>query len=75
MLKYFCICEGKLLVILFYELLIRIRLSFEFVMNRLGGCVVGFLELNLFFVLKGEILGDIMRIVFGYVDIIVMRYF
>ena len=52
----------------------RTRLSFESAMNRLGGRVVGFSEPNSSSASKGETLGDTMRIVSGYVDIIAMRH-
>lgn len=72
--KYSRICEGKLLATLFYEPSTRTRLSFESAMNRLGGRVVGFSEPNSSSASKGETLGDTMRIVSGYVDIIAMRH-
>ena len=72
--KYSRICEGKLMATLFYEPSTRTRLSFESAMKRLGGQVVGFSEPNSSSVSKGESLGDTIRTVSNYVDIIVMRH-
>lgn len=71
---YSRVCEGKLMATLFYEPSTRTRLSFEAAMKRLGGEVIGFSEPNSSSVSKGESLGDTMRIVSGYVDLIVMRH-
>ena len=72
--KYSRVCEGKLLATLFYEPSTRTRLSFEAAMKRLGGEIIGFSEPNSSSVSKGESLGDTMRVVSGYVDLIVMRH-
>lgn len=72
--KYSRICEGKLLATLFYEPSTRTRLSFESAMYRLGGSVVGFSEPNSSSVSKGESLGDTIRTVSCYADVIVMRH-
>ena len=72
--KYSRICEGKLMATLFYEPSTRTRLSFESAMCRLGGSVVGFSEPNSSSVSKGESLGDTIRTVSSYVDVIVMRH-
>ncbi|MGL5693887.1 MAG: aspartate carbamoyltransferase [Peptostreptococcaceae bacterium] len=72
--NYSSICEGKLLGTLFYEPSTRTRLSFEAAMNRLGGRVIGFSEPNSSSVSKGESLGDTIRTVSNYVDIIAMRH-
>lgn len=71
---YSRVCEGKLMATLFYEPSTRTRLSFEAAMKRLGGEIIGFSEPNSSSVSKGESLGDTMRVVSGYVDIIVMRH-
>ena len=71
---YSRVCEGKLMATLFYEPSTRTRLSFEAAMKRLGGDVIGFSEPNSSSVSKGESLGDTMRVVSGYVDLIVMRH-
>ena len=71
---YSRVCEGKLMATLFYEPSTRTRLSFEAAMMRLGGNVIGFSEPNSSSAAKGESLGDTMRVVSGYVDIIAMRH-
>ena len=72
--EYSRVCEGKLMATLFYEPSTRTRLSFEAAMKRLGGEIIGFSEPNSSSVAKGESLADTMRVVSGYVDIIVMRH-
>lgn len=72
--KYSHICEGKILATLFYEPSTRTRLSFEAAMNRLGGRVIGFSEPNSSSVVKGESLGDTIKTVECYSDLIVMRH-
>ena len=72
--KYSRICEGKLMATLFYEPSTRTRLSFESAMKRLGGQIIGFSEPNSSSVSKGESLGDTIRTVSSYVDVIVMRH-
>ena len=72
--KYSRICEGKLLATLFYEPSTRTRLSFEAAMCRLGGSIVGFSEPNSSSVSKGESLGDTIRTVSCYADVIAMRH-
>ena len=71
---YSRVWEGKLMATLFYEPSTRTRLSFEAAMKRLGGEIIGFSEPNSSSVAKGESLADTMRVVSGYVDIIVMRH-
>ena len=71
---YSRVCEGKLMATLFYEPSRRTRLSFEAAMKRLGGEIIGFSEPNSSSVSKGESLADTMRVVSGYVDVIVMRH-
>ena len=72
--EYSRVCEGKLMATLFYEPSTRTRLSFEAAMKRLGGEIIGFSEPNSSSVSKGESLGDTIRVVSGYVDIIAMRH-
>ncbi|MGY0374524.1 aspartate carbamoyltransferase [Clostridium sp. JNZ J1-5] len=72
--KYSKVCEGKLLATLFYEPSTRTRLSFEAAMLRLGGKVLGFSDSNSSSVSKGESLGDTIRTVGCYADIIAMRH-
>ena len=71
---YSRVCEGKLMATLFYEPSTRTRLSFEAAMKCLGGEIIGFSEPNSSSVSKGESLADTMRVVSGYVDVIVMRH-
>lgn len=72
--NYSKVCEGKLLATLFYEPSTRTRLSFEAAMLRLGGKVLGFSDSNSSSVSKGESLGDTIRTVGCYADIIAMRH-
>ena len=72
--KYSRVCEGKLLATLFYEPSTRTRLSFESAMYRLGGNVIGFSEPNSSSVSKGESLGDTIKTVSSYADLITMRH-
>lgn len=72
--KYSKVCDGKLLATLFYEPSTRTRLSFEAAMLRLGGKVLGFSDANSSSVSKGESLGDTIRTVGCYADIIAMRH-
>lgn len=68
------VCDGMILGTLFYEPSTRTRFSFEAAMLRLGGRVVGFSEPGSSSVQKGESLGDTLRTVGAYSDIIVMRH-
>ena len=72
--RYSRVCEGKLLATLFYEPSTRTRLSFESAMHRLGGSVIGFSEPGSSSVSKGESLGDTIRTVSCYADVIAMRH-
>ena len=72
--EYSQVCKGRILATLFYEPSTRTRLSFESAMHRLGGSVVGFSEPNSSSVSKGETLGDTIRTVANYVDVIAMRH-
>ena len=67
---------GKTLVSLFYEPSTRTRLSFESAMIRLGGKVIGTENAGEFSSkAKGESLEDTIRVIGGYGDIIVLRYY
>jgi len=67
---------GMTLATLFYEPSTRTRLSFEAAMNRLGGNVVTTENAREFSSLaKGESLEDSIRVVSGYVDVIVLRHY
>ena len=72
--KYSKVCDGKLLATLFYEPSTRTRLSFEAAMLRLGGQVLGFSDSSSSSVSKGESLGDTIKTVGCYADIIAMRH-
>lgn len=65
---------GKIVATLFFEPSTRTRLSFETAVNRLGGRVVGFADVNSSSVTKGETLKDTIKMVTNYVDLIVMRH-
>lgn len=67
---------GYTLASLFYEPSTRTRFSFEAAMHRLGGNVItteNAREFSSF--AKGETLEDSIRILSGYVDVIVMRHY
>jgi aspartate carbamoyltransferase catalytic subunit len=67
---------GYTLASLFYEPSTRTRFSFEAAMHRLGGNVItteNAREFSSF--AKGESLEDTIRILSGYVDVIVMRHY
>lgn len=72
--KYSVICKGKKLATLFFEPSTRTRLSFEAAMMELGGNVIGFSEANSSSASKGESVGDTIRVVSCYADIIAMRH-
>ena len=72
--KYSHKCDDKILATLFFEPSTRTRLSFESAMLRLGGKVLGFSEASSSSTAKGESLGDTIRVVGGYSDIIAMRH-
>lgn len=72
--KYSHICDGKKLATLFFEPSTRTRLSFEAAMMELGGNVLGFSEAASSSASKGETVGDTIKIVSCYADIIAMRH-
>lgn len=67
-------CKGRILGTLFFEPSTRTRLSFEAAMIRLGGNVIGFSESGSSSTSKGESLGDTIRTISAYADIIAMRH-
>ena len=71
--KYAHICDGKKLATLFFEPSTRTRLSFEAAMMELGGNVLGFSDASCSSASKGETVGDTIKIVSCYADIIPMR--
>lgn len=72
--KYQEVAKHKILATLFFEPSTRTRLSFESAMLRLGGQVLGFSEANSSSAAKGETVGDTVRTVSQYADIIAMRH-
>ncbi len=72
--EFFGIMEGKILATLFYEPSTRTQMSFQSAMLRLGGQVIGFSNPQNSSVAKGETLGDTIRIVNSYADIIAIRH-
>ena len=72
--KYLEKCKGKILATLFFEPSTRTRLSFESAMLSLGGQVLGFSSSDSSSTTKGETLGDTIRTVSCYSDIIAMRH-
>lgn len=70
------ILRGNIMVKLFYEPSTRTSLSFESAMKRLGGEVIGTDNASQFSSkVKGETLEDTIRIVSGYGNVIVLRYY
>ena len=67
-------CKRKKLVTLFFEPSTRTRLSFEAAMLELGGSVLGFSESSSSSASKGESVGDTVKVVSCYADIIAMRH-
>ena len=72
--KYSEVCKGKKLATLFFEPSTRTRLSFEAAME-LGGNVLGFSSASSSSSTKGESVGDTVKIVSCYADIIAMRHY
>ena len=68
--KYSECMHGKKLATLFFEPSTRTRLSFEAAMMELGGNVLGFSSANSSSAAKGESVGDTVRTVGCYADII-----
>lgn len=67
-------CAQKKLATLFFEPSTRTRLSFEAAMLELGGSVLGFSSADSSSATKGETVGDTVRTVSCYADIIAMRH-
>ena len=72
--KYQNACAHKQLATLFFEPSTRTRLSFESAMLGLGGSVLGFSEAKSSSAAKGETVGDTLRTVGCYADIVAMRH-
>ena len=73
--KYSEVCKGKKLATLFFEPSTRTRLSFEAAVMELGGNVLGFSSASSSSSTKGESVGDTVKIVSCYADIIAMRHY
>ncbi len=67
-------CRYKKLATLFFEPSTRTRLSFEAAMYELGGNVLGFSDGANSSASKGESVGDTVKVVSCYADIIAMRH-
>lgn len=72
--KYAHILAGKKLATLFYEPSTRTRMSFEAAMLELGGSVISCADMSRSSASKGETIGDTVRVVSNYVDVIAMRH-
>ncbi len=72
--KYSEVCKGKKLATLFFEPSTRTRLSFTAAMMELGGNVLGFSEASSSSVSKGESVGDTLKVVSKFADIVAMRH-
>lgn len=72
--KYSEVCKRKKLATLFFEPSTRTRLSFEAAMLELGGSILGFSSAASSSATKGESVGDTIKIVSCYADIIAMRH-
>lgn len=72
--KYSEVCHGKKLATLFFEPSTRTRLSFEAAMLELGGSVLSVSSMASSSAAKGESIGDTVRVVGCYADIIAMRH-
>ncbi|MGM0379290.1 MAG: aspartate carbamoyltransferase [Bacillota bacterium] len=72
--KYAETCKGKILGSLFFEPSTRTKFSFDSAMLRLGGNLMGFTDIDTTSAKKGESLGDTIKVMGGYTDILVMRH-
>ena len=72
--SYRDLLNGKVISSLFFEPSTRTRLSFESAINRLGGRVIGFSDIETTSSTKGETLHDTIKIISNYCDLIVMRH-
>lgn len=69
------VLEDKIMVTFFYEPSTRTRLSFEAAMQRLGGRVLSMADAKASSSSwKGETLGDTIRTIDNYVDVIALRH-
>ena len=72
--SYKNLLNGHVIASLFFEPSTRTRLSFESAINRLGGRVIGFSDIETTSSTKGESLHDTIKIISNYCDLIVMRH-
>ncbi len=72
--KYKDSLNGKIVATLFFEPSTRTRMSFQAAMQRMGGSVIGFSDISMTSLKKGESLPDTIKIISGYCDVIVMRH-
>ena len=68
------IARGKTLGYLFFEPSTRTRLSFEAAMALLGGTSIGIADVLSSSVHKGETLGDTVKIISSYCDVLALRH-
>ena len=68
------IARGKTLGYLFFEPSTRTRLSFEAAMALLGGTSIGIADVLSSSVHKGESLGDTVKIISSYCDVLALRH-
>ena len=66
--------KGKILATLFFEPSTRTRLSFEVAMLKLGGSTIGFADVDISSVKKGENLSDTIRTIENYAEAIALRH-
>ncbi|BBD71963.1 aspartate carbamoyltransferase [Sulfodiicoccus acidiphilus] len=66
--------SGKIVALAFFEPSTRTYLSFETAAERCGASVIGFQSETSTSVAKGENLGDTIRMLSSYADLIVMRH-
>ena len=68
------IARGKTLGYLFFEPSTRTRLSFEAAIALLGGTSIGIADVLSSSIHKGETLGDTVKIISGYCDVLALRH-
>ena len=68
------IARGNTLGYLFFEPSSRTRLSFESAMALLGGTSVGIADATSSSIHKGETLGDTVKVISSYCDVLVLRH-
>ncbi len=68
------VLKDKVMALAFFEPSTRTRMSFETAMKRLGGSTIGFTSEEATSIAKGETLGDTIRMLDAYSDIIVIRH-